>query len=354
MIVAVLPFAADGVDAEASDLASWLGDETASELQLESPALQVKLVLDAVPIDQATLAVAAAQLDADAALGVRAAMRDEMLHVHALLVGRDARVRAQWNEDCPIQAALQLPRRIARATLRALGLDAEPDRVEANADPALVLRFVRAVRLRDPGELIDLCPALSAARDALLRLAAAAAGTERMPAFFAALERLAREQPNDPRALLALGDYRVLHLDEPAARALFVAARDLATDPATRAEASLRLAAAAERAGRIAEAVQHLRTAARHVDDPLIYLRLGALLEPSSPVDAIAALTRATVLAPRDPKPFLELARALRRHGEDPARALAAAAQAARLAEGDATLAASVRAEIELLVGEIP
>lgn len=350
MIVAVLPFAADGVDADVLDLAVWLGEETARALR----GAEVRVVIDAVPIEAGALGAAAAQLEADAALGATVAIYDQDVQTRALLVGRDGALRAEWSEHCAAGGALQLPRRIARATLLALGLDAAGDGIEPDSDAALVLRFVRAARRADADDLVDLCPALPVARDTLLRLAAEAANKERMPAFLAALERLARERPGDPQVLLALGDYRALHLDEPGARSLFVAARDAAADPATRADALLRLATAAERAGRIAEAVQHLRTAARHVDDPLIYVRLAALLEPSSPLEVIAALTRATVLAPDDPKLFLELARALRRHGEDPARALAAAAQAARLAEGDAALVSSARAEIELLVGRIP
>lgn len=171
-----------------------------------------------------------------------------------------------------------------------------------------------------------------------------------MPALFAALERLAQARPDDPDVLLALGDYRALHLDEAGARELYLRARDAAEDPRLASLACLRLASIAESADRSDEAIQHLRAAIRLADDARAHARLGTLLLAKDPVGAILALTRATVLAPDDAALHLALARALREQGGDPARALAAAARAARLAEGDPSLADEVRAELELLV----
>ena len=106
----------------------------------------------------------------------------------------------------------------------------------------------------------------------------------------------------------------------------------------------------AESAARTDEAIQHLRTAIRLADDARAHARLGKLLLAKDPAEGILALTRATVLAPGDAALHLALARALREHGGDPVRALAAASRAARLAEADPSLADEVRAELELLL----
>jgi hypothetical protein len=48
----------------------------------------------------------------------------------------------------------------------------------------------------------------------------------------------------------------------------------------------------------------------------------------------------------------LKVARALREHGGDPARALSAAARAAELCAEESELAGEVRSELELLLAE--
>src|SRR5438132_976344 len=216
-----------------------------------------------------------------------------------------------------------------------------------------ILRLCRAARREDVDDLLALTgefPALAAASRALLHAAQRAIGGERMPALFAALECLAQARPDDPDVLIALGDYRALHLDEAGARELYLRARDAAEDPRLASLACLRLASIAESADRSDEAIQHLRAAIRLADDGRAHARLGTLLLAKGSAGAILALTRATVLAPDDAALHLALARALRGQGGDPARALDAAARAARLAEGDPSLADEVRAELELLV----
>src|SRR5207248_590994 len=81
------------------------------------------------------------------------------------------------------------------------------------------------------------------------------AGGDRMPACLAALEQLAEARPEDAEVLLALGEYRALHFDAAGAREVLLRARDVAEDPAVSAKACLRLAALAEEAGRVEEAI---------------------------------------------------------------------------------------------------
>ena len=156
-----------------------------------------------------------------------------------------------------------------------------------------------------------------------------------MPAFLSALERLAEARPEDAEVFLQLGEYRALHFADAGAREAFLKARDLAEDAAVGAQACLRLADMAERAGRSEEAVAHLRAAVKLADDPQAYARLGALLLAGDPAEGVQALTRATVLAP-----------------DDPARALAAAAAAARLAEKRPDLSDAIASELQLLLEE--
>jgi tetratricopeptide (TPR) repeat protein len=350
--IAVLPFAADGIDPEARDLARWLAGETAWDLC--GPGTEARLVIDEVAVSPHALGDAAVQIGVQAALGATLALADERLTLHLLLADTRGNVRAQWDELAPLGMAPQLGRRIARRVLHALGEDAAalPESDEAEAAVALVLRLCRAVRRVDVDDLLALAsefPASSAAPRALLHAAQCAIGEEKMPALFAALERLAQMRPGDAEVLLALGDYRALHLDEDGARELYRRVRDAAGDRRVTALACLRLAAVAESAARIDEAIQHLRTAIRLADDARAHARLGALLLAKDPAGSILALTRATVLAPGDAALHLALARALREHGGDPARALAAASRAARLAETDPSLADEVRAELELL-----
>jgi len=353
-IVAVLPFAVGGVDPQAHDLAQWLAGETAWELC--GAAAEARLVVDPVEVSASSLGDAAAQLGADFSLGAILTREPERLTLQLLLVDARGAVRAQWDERVQVGTAAQLGRRLARRTLQALGEDAAapPATIEPEIPAEAILRLARAARRQDVGELLALTeefPALAAASRALLHAAQRAIGGERMPALFSALERLAQARPDDPDVLLALGDYRALHLEEAGARELYLRARDAAEDPRLASLACLRLASVAESADRTDEAIQHLRAAIRLADDSRAHARLGALLLAKDPAGAILALTRATVLAPDDAALHLALARALREHGGDPARALAAAARAARLAEGDPSLADEVRAELELLAG---
>ena len=315
--IAVLPFAVDGIELEAHDLAQWLAGETAWELC--GPGTEARLVIDPVALSPEALGDAAAQLGVEAALGATFALAAERLTLHLLLADARGNVRAQWDELAPLGIGPHLGRRIARRVLHALGEDAAapPESIEREAPGAVVLRLARAVRRLDVDDLLALAtefPALSAAPRALLHAAQRAIGEEKMPALFSALERLAQARPHDAEVLLALGDYRALHLDEAGARPLY------------------------------------LRAAIRLADDARAHARLGRLLLAKDPAQGILALTRATVLAPGDAALHLVLARALREHGSDPVRALAAASRAARLAEADPSLADEVRAELELLL----
>src|SRR5207253_7057072 len=112
-----------------------------------------------------------------------------------------------------------------------------------------VLRLARARRrletdpARAAGDLVELAAALPAAAQALIAAAGEAAGSERMPVFYAALERLLDERPEDLDVLFAAADYRALHFEEAGARDLYLAARDLAPDQASQAQALSRLPA---------------------------------------------------------------------------------------------------------------
>jgi tetratricopeptide (TPR) repeat protein len=268
-------------------------------------------------------------------------------------------VRARWSESVKLGAAAQLPRRLARAALLALGENAPAESIEPETSGETVLRLARAARRIDHGdvdegtdELIALAeeePLFDAPRRTLLNSARQAIGGDRMPSFFAALERLVQARPDDAEALLVLADYRALHFDEAGARELYVRARDTAQDPADAARACAGLAALAEAAKRTEEAVLHLRAAIKLHDDARLYARLGALLLDKNATEGLQMLTRATVLAPDDASLHLALARAHRRHG-DRSKALIAATRAANLGAGDAGIAEQVRAELELLI----
>jgi tetratricopeptide (TPR) repeat protein len=361
-VVAVLPFTADDIGPEAHDLARWLASDAAGELQVSG--IEPRLVLDAVEFSAAALGDAAAQLGAEVALGATLSVAEGKVELSALLADAKGAERGSWSESLPLGAFPQLGRMLARAVLLALGEDASapPQSVEPEVPAEAVLRLCRAARRIEEGEADDGAeellalageqPAMDAPRRALLHSARAAAGTDRMPAFFSALERLAELRPDDAEVLLALGDYRSLHLDEAGARELYLDAREAAESAALGAQAGGRLAALAEAAGRTDEAIGHLRAAVKLVDDAELFSRLGALLLAKDAQEGLHVLTRATVLAPDDAALHLRLARALREHGGDPGRALAAAARAARLCERDPELADEVRAEIELLLAE--
>lgn len=359
-VVAVLPFAAEQIDPEAHDVARYLAADAAGEL---SRAVEARLVLDAVAIAPEPLGAAAAQLGAEVALGATLRLEQDRVHLDALLADARGAPKASWSESLPLGAVPQMGRMLARAVLLALGEDsaAQPEGLEPQTSGDAVLRLCRAVRQMDEGadagadELLSLCselPALDAPRRALLNAARAAVGSNRMPAFLSALERLAEARPDDAEVLLELADYRALHLDADGARQHFLRARDVTEDALLGAQACSRLAALAEEGGRIDEAVAHLRAAVKLADDPAAYARLGALLLPRDAGEGIQALTRATVLAPDDPALLLRLARALRERGGDPARALQAAAQAARLAESRPDLADEIASELKLLLAE--
>ncbi len=363
-VLAVLPFAADAVDPDASELARWIWMDAARALDLPG-VVEPRLVADVVEISARALGEAAAQLGAEAALGATLQLEKGRVELAAMLVAANGEVRSEWSEELALGAASRLAPMLARAVLLALGEDssAAPQGVEAEVPGEAVLRLARAARRIDDreqedgaAELLSLCeevPELSAARRALLTAAREALGTERMPALFSALERLVELRPDDAEALLLLGDFRALHLDEPGARELYLAARETAQDPAIAAQASARLAALAEAAGRGDEAALHLRAAVKLHDDATFYARLGALLLEKDPGEALQMLTRATVLAPDDAGMHLQLSRAIREHGGDPSRALAAAVRAAELCgEESSGLAGEVRAELELLLGE--
>jgi tetratricopeptide (TPR) repeat protein len=324
----------------------------------------VRLLVDAVEVEPAALGAAAAQLGAEAALGATVRLSGDRVQIEVLLAGAQGEERAAWSESLPLGAATRLGSMLARAVLLALGDDAlaPPDRVEPEAPADAVLRMCRAAAQLEGSEvdagiagllaLIAEQPALGAPRRTLIAAARDAAGGDRMPAFLSALERLVVLRPDDAEALFELAGYRALHFDEAGARELLLHARDVAEDPMLGAQACIRLAALAEQGGRAEEAIAHLRAAVRLDDDAAAYARLGALLLPRDPAEGVQALTRAAVLAPRDPEILLQLARALREHGGDPARALAAAAEAARLAESRPELADRIAAELELLLAE--
>ena len=360
-VVAVLPFAADAIDPDANDLARWLHAATADELAA-ADVIEARLVADAVEVSAPALAEAAAQLGAEAALAARLRLEEGRVELSALLAGADGEVRGEWAESSAIGAALQIPRMLARAALLALGEDASapPLSVEPEAPAEAVLRLCRAARRMEEGELdegvadlltlVEEQPAMAAPRRALLAAARAALGSDRMPAFFSALERLAEAQPEDAETQLALGEYRSAHLDGAGARGAFLAAREAAEDRAIAARASAGLAALAEKAGHEDEAIQHLRAAVKQADDAEHYARLGELLLAKNPGEGVQMLARAAVLAPDDAALHLKLARAIREHGGDPGRALAAAARAAELSAEDSEMAAEIRSEIELLL----
>jgi tetratricopeptide (TPR) repeat protein len=362
-VLVLLPFAADEIDPDANDLARWLWLETGAALDVPG-VLEPRLVGDAVAISPRALGKAAAQLRAEVALGATLHIEDGRVELVALLVDAAGAVRSEWVEALALGASPQLPRMLARAVLLALGEDAsaQPQRVEPEVGGEAVLRLARAVRRIDGGEsdeaaaeLVLLCeevPELLAARRTLLTAAGAALGTDRMPAFFSALERLAELRPGDAEALLALGDFRAVHLDDPGARKLYLAARGTAEDPALSAQASARLASLAETAERKDEAILHLRAAVKLQDDASFYARLGSLLLDRNAAEGLQMLSRATVLAPDDAALFLKLSRAIRTHGGEPGRALSAAVRAAELCSDQSELADDVRTELETLLAE--
>jgi len=145
-IVAVLPFAVDGIDPQAHDLAHWVAGETAWELC--GPAVDARLVVDPVEVSAASLGDAAGQLAADFALVATLSCAGERLTLQLLLADARGAVRAQWDERAQVGAAAQLGRRIARRTLAALGEDAAapPATTEPEMPAEAILRLCRAAR----------------------------------------------------------------------------------------------------------------------------------------------------------------------------------------------------------------
>ena len=228
-VLAVLPFVADEIDPDANELARWLWADVAAELSIPG-VIETRMVVDRVEISAQALGEAASQLEADLALGATMHLEEEKVVLAALLVDARGTVRAEWGETLALGAAPQIGRMLARAALLALGEDssASPQSLEQEVPGEAVLRLSRAARRIDEGDaedglndllaLAEELPSLDAPRRTLLHGAGAALGSDRMPAFFSALERFVELRPDDAEALLALGDYRAAHFDEPGAR----------------------------------------------------------------------------------------------------------------------------------------
>lgn len=333
----VRPFAAGSVEAE--DVALFVLREARALLS----------VPQVIQVAEGAALVLAGSLD----------LEGDALRVAATLTD-GGRERAAWTEALPVGEGFMLGQLLARATLLELGEDAAAP-AEAGAAPVPAEAFLslcRALRLleTDPDAAcedllaaLEGAPALEQPRRALLAAARGAVSGDRMPVFFAALERLVQLRPGDVEALLALGDYRALHFEDDGARELYLTARDLAPDAATSAEVLARLAALALRKGQDGEAVAHLRAAIKLADEPLHYLQLGLLLQEKEPAEALRMHARAAVLAPGDARVRLELVRALRRLGDDPGRTLDEAVEALRLSRGDPTLEPEAQAELSAL-----
>jgi tetratricopeptide (TPR) repeat protein len=357
VIIVVVPFATQTIDPDASDLARFCTADTA--FALDGSGADARLLIDEVSSD--ALGAAAAALEAEVALGATLKLAEGQVEIDALLVDATGAARGAFHHSLTLGALPQLGRMLARAVLLALGEDAAApeELVEAEVPFASMLRLARAVRKLQDGavdegtqELLALCaeePPLEAARRSLLSAVRAGQGGAQMPALHAALEHFVEQQPDDAEAVLLLAQSRVLHLEEAGARELFLHARGIATDAALEAQALSGLAALASKAGRYDEAIAHLRASVKLVDEASLYARLGALLLDRDAAEGIAALTRATILAPEDPMLQLALARALREHGGDPQRALNAAAEAARLADSPELLD-QIREELRLLL----
>ena len=362
--IAVLPFAAPGsLDPQLREIADFVAHDLAEFLS-RSGVLSAALVdadERAEPV-AAALAEVAVLVEAQLALGGSVHLENDELNLVALLADAEGNERGRWTEVLPLGHGPNLGQLLARAVLLALGEDASaPPEITAAPVPGKAFLQLCSASSRlaiDAGRasddllrLLEEQPGFAAAERVLLAGARAAAGTERMPAFLAALERLCELQPEDPQALLALGEYRSLHLDDEAARDLFLEARELAESQEQGAQALAQLASVAVRAGRFEEAIAHLRSAVRLTDDAQLYLRLGELLFERDAAEAVRALRRATVLAPRDAAAQLYLSRALHKAGETE-RALEAAATAVDLAADDPELAEAAHAELQGLLDE--
>ena len=359
--IAILPFAALGsLDPVLRQVADFVALDLAGFLSRSGVVNAALIQADERAEAQAqALAQLAVLLETELALGgsVRLDPEAETLQLSALLADARGNERGRWTETLPLGQGPSLGQLIARAVLLALGEDASA-LPESSAAPVPAAAFLALCKTQaflesDPGRAADQllrlateAPAFAAPQRILISAAQAAANTEAMPAFLAALERLVELRPADPEALIALGEYRALHLDDEGARVLFLEARDLATEPEQGAQALAQLAVLAARGGRPEEAIAHLRSAVRLIDDAALHLRLGELLLERDPQEAVRSFRRATVLAPDNGAAQLFLSRALRKAGEEE-RAAEAAAVAIDLAQNDPALLRAARAELD-------
>lgn len=326
MILLVVPFAT--TDLTAFDLARYCTAEAADALQMAG--VDVRLLADEIEISAEALQDAAKAVQADLALGAKLSVAEDRIELEVLLGGK------VFQQSLTIGAVPQVGQLLARATLLALGEDAPQESIEAELPAAAVLRLVRAATNQDLEELLALCrEGVQPARRAFLASVRKGHGGERMPALHAALEQYVEDQPDDMEGLLLLAQSRADHLDDTGARELFLRVRKSTASAALTAQALRGLAALAVAADRQDEAVVHLRNAVKLTDDAQLFAALGGLLLDKAPQEAIAALTRATILVPEDAELQLSLAHALRVKGGDLRRALAAATEALRLSDSE-------------------
>ena len=110
MIVAVLPFLAVGeegpsLEADPNDLARWAAAQVAGALSIPG-VCETRLVLDVVEIAVDALSAAAAQLQADFALGATFKSADGELEISALLADAEGNERGAWTETVGLGSAL--------------------------------------------------------------------------------------------------------------------------------------------------------------------------------------------------------------------------------------------------------
>jgi len=364
--IAILPFAALGsLDPVLRQVADFIALDLAGFLS-RSGVVNAALILadEQHEPEVPALAELASLLEAELALGGSVRLEPglpidaelQTLQLHTLLADAQGNERGRWSDSLPLGQGPLCGRLVARAVLLGLGEDASAPPA-STAAPVPVSSFLALCRAQallqaDPGRAADELlrilvadPLFEAPQRVLIAAAQAAANSEAMPAFLAALERLVELRPDDPEALLALAEYRGLHLDDEGARTLFLLAREKAVGPAQAAQATAQLAALAARGGRPDEAIAQLRSAVKLTDDASLHLRLGELLLERDPREAALSFRRATVLAPADGVAQLFLARALRKSGE-PDRAAEAAAAAVDLAQDDPELLEAAQAEL--------
>ncbi|HEX4386756.1 MAG TPA: hypothetical protein VH083_27565 [Myxococcales bacterium] len=311
MQLLVVPFTTTQLDPDALALARYCTLEAAD-------ALGAALLADELEVTVEALSVAAAALGADAALGATLRLTGAQVELDVL-----TSEGVSLHQSLPLGTVPQVGRVLAQVALD-----------EESVEPELVLRLARATLNEDLDELLALG---QLARRRLLAVVRAGQGGPRTPALHSALEQYVEDHPDDVEALLLLAASRAEHLDDPGARELYLRAREAGAE----LQALQGLAGLALAAGRSDEAVAHLRSAVKLTDDARLYSALGALLLDREPAEAISALTRAAVLSPRDPQLQLDLARALRKHGSDAGRLLAAISEVLRLSQGSPEIRAA-------------